>query len=598
MIGVDYGGKKKSHLKESARSANRKDRLFILGFFSVLWGGFLTWRLLSLQVFSFEKWDEWASKQHSSEIQISSERGPILDRHGRIIAVSVPAGSVYVRPKVVKNIEKVVPILATELELDPKVVREKLKSDKPFVWLKRQIPREDAARIESLGIQGVGYLLESRRYYPYNEAAASLIGKVGVDGNGLSGLESVYEKKLNSAHKSVRVVRDAVGNIIQESTSDISNFELPRGSALNLTLDADLQLILEEELSIAKENARAQATLGVLVDADTGELLAIGQTPGFNLNTRSVVPKENLKNRIAETVIEPGSILKPIVAAAALEKKVTTPDEQVNCENGQFVYAGHRIKDVHGSGVISVRDVVIRSSNIGMTKIGSRLGKEGLYHALRSFGFGDKTGLKLPGESGGIFRKASTWAQVDVATHSFGQGIAVTPLQMVRAISPLVNGGILPTLQLEMTNEPTKAVRVISPTTAETVKSMMFGVVEDEHGTGKNSHINGVRVGGKTGTAQKARKDGKGYAAGKYVASFAGFVDASDIGINKKLALVVMVDEPSSGGIYGGTHAAPVFKKVMVRALQHLSTKSELIPQEELPIIQVPRTDVRPVVYR
>lgn len=598
MIGVDYGEKRKQQPQQSVRVANRKDRLFILGFLSVLWGGFLTWRLLSLQVFSFEQWDQWASKQHSTEIQISPERGPILDRHGRIFAVSVPAGSVYVRPKVVKDIEKIIPVLAAELDLDPKIIREKLKSTKPFVWLKRQIPREDAARIESLGIQGVGHLLESRRYYPYNEAAASLIGKVGVDGNGLSGLEAVYEKKLNSAHKSVRVVRDAVGNVIQESTTDISKFELPRGSTLNLSLDADLQLILEEELSLGREKAQAKATLGVLIDADTGEILAVGQTPGFNLNGRGVVPKENLKNRIAETVIEPGSILKPIVAAAAIEKKLITPEELVNCENGQFVYAGHRIKDVHGSGVISFRDVVIRSSNIGMTKVGARLGKDGLYQALRGFGFGDKTGLKLPGESGGIFRKASTWAQVDVATHSFGQGIAVTPLQMVRAISPLVNGGILPTLNLELTNEPTKAVRVISPSTAETVKSMMFGVVEDEHGTGKNSQINGVRVGGKTGTAQKAKSDGKGYEAGKYVASFAGFVDASDVGINKKLALVIMVDEPSNGAIYGGTLAAPVFKKVMVRALQHLSTKNELIPQEEvLPALPQARTDIRPVAY-
>lgn len=554
--------------KELARrSSKRKGRIFLLGFLSVLWGGLLTWRLLILQVFSFEEWESWALKQHGKEIQVASERGPIYDREGRLLAVSVPAGSVYVRPKEVKDRDLVIEVLSDTLGILPSEIKKKLNSKSPFVWIKRQIPREIASEVEHL--PGVGVMLESKRYYPYGHAAASLIGKVGVDGFGLSGLEAVFEKKLHTDHAKVKVMRDAKGNIIQTR----GEFQIPKGSELRLSLDAELQLILEEELLAGQEKAKASAALGVLIDSDTGEVLALGQSPTLNLNDS--IDAKKLKNKLAETVIEPGSILKPIVAAAAIDHYVVKPDEMIDCEMGRYYFAGKTIKDVKGSGVISFSDVVVRSSNIGMTKVGVRLGKERLYHELRKFGLGEASGLNLPGESRGILRAPKDWAMIDVATHSFGQGVAITPLQMVRAIAAIANGGVLPKLTLS-TDLRTEGRRIISERAASLTKKMMVGVIEDAHGTGKAAAIPGVLVGGKTGTAQKARKNGRGYEPGAYVASFAGFVEGQNIGVNRNLSLVIMIDEPRGGVIYGGALAAPVFKKVMVRTLNYLATRSKL----------------------
>lgn len=549
------------------RSSKRKGRIFLLGFFSVLWGGLLTWRLLSLQVFSFEEWESWALKQHGKEIQVASERGPIYDREGRLLAVSVPAGSVFVRPKEVKDRDLVITSLSDTLGIPPSEIKKKLNSSSPFIWIQRQIPREVAYKLEH--IPGIGVMLESKRYYPYGHAASSLIGKVGVDGIGLSGLEAVFEKKLFTDHAKVKVMRDAKGNIIQTR----GEFEIPKGSELILSLDAELQLILEEELLAGQEKAKAAAALGVLIDADTGEVLALGQSPSFNLN--DPIDVKSLKNKIAETVIEPGSILKPIVAAAALDHFVVKPEEMIDCEQGKYRFAGKTIKDVKESGVISFSDVVVKSSNIGMTKVGVRLGKERLYHELRKFGLGEPSGLGLPGESGGILRSPKNWAMVDVATHSFGQGVAITPLQMVRAIAAIVNGGVLPKLSLKAESD-LDGQRIISERAANLTKKMMIGVIDEEYGTGKAASIPGVIVGGKTGTAQKARKNGRGYEPGAYVASFAGFVEGEKIGVSKRLALVIMIDEPRGGVIYGGALAAPVFKKVMVRSLNYLATRKKL----------------------
>lgn len=549
------------------RSSKRKERIFLIGFFLVLWGGLLTWRLLSLQVFSFEEWESWALKQHGKEIQIASERGPIYDREGRLLAVSVPAGSVYVRPKEIIDKDLVINVLSDTLGIPPSEIQKKLNSSSPFVWIKRQIPREIADKTEHL--EGIGVMLESKRYYPYGHAAASLIGKVGIDGVGLSGIEALFEKKLHSDHAKVKVMRDAKGKIIQTR----GEFQIPKGSELSLSIDAELQLILEEELFAGQEKAKATSALGVLIDADTGEVLALGQSPSFNLND-SLDPKA-LKNKLVETVIEPGSILKPIVAAAALDHYVVKPEEMIDCEMGKYYFAGKTIKDVHGSGVISFSDVVVRSSNIGMTKVGVRLGKERLYHELKKFGLGENSGLNLPGESRGILRSPKSWAMIDIATHSFGQGVAITPLQMVRATAALANGGILPKLTLRG-DFIEDGQRIISERAASLTKKMMIGVVEEARGTGKAASIPGVVVGGKTGTAQKARKNGKGYEPGAYVASFAGFVEGSSIGVNRRLALVIMIDEPKGGVIYGGALAAPVFKKVMVRSLNYLTTRTKL----------------------
>jgi cell division protein FtsI (penicillin-binding protein 3) len=561
---------------EILSSRTRTIRLYTLAAIALVWGGLLIARLFSLQIGAGDRWQEWAVKQHSAEMQLASERGPILDRNNKLIAISVPAQSIYVRPGQVKDKKETATQLATLLDLDVAQVSAKLSEKKPFVWIQRQVSRATGEQVLATKLPGVGALPESKRVYPFNESGSALIGKVGIDGTGLSGIEGLFERELHGEHVKTKASKDAFGNLIQ--VSDSGDFSLPKGRPLKLTIDTSLQQIVDEELTHGKNAAKAKAAIAVLMDSETGEILAMGQSPSTNFNggNNSSGSRDAMKNLTVETVFEPGSIMKPIVAAAAIEERVVSSREFINCENGRYPFSTHVIKDVHPSKVISFFDVVVRSSNIGMTKVGVRLGSDKLHRYLKAFGFGSTSGLKLPGESAGILRSVTNWAPVDVATHSFGQGVAVTPLQMVRALGVLANGGRLPELKVVDDGMVTPPVRVISSKTAEQVQEMMFGVVEDEDGTGSNARIEGVRIGGKTGTAQKARTDGKGYAQGAYVASFAGFADARALGVDHNLVLVVIVDEPRGGSIYGGAVAAPIFQKIMERSLHVVATRNEL----------------------
>ena len=580
FTGVDFSSTRTHGSHHLLNPKCRKSRLRLIQWLCVGWGFVLAVRLLSLQVINFEQWQDWALKQHFARIEVASERGPIYDRNGKLLAVSVPAGSIYVRPRQVTNRKEAVRRLADLLEMRPAVIEKKFQGSAPFIWIKRQVPRAYAEKVQQWNLPGVGYVLESKRYYPYNRAASSLIGKVGVDGVGLSGIEGVYEKTLHQDHLQARVVRDARGNTLQFTSEGERAFELPRGKTLRLTVDADLQLIVDEELERGRQASKAKYAYAVMMDADTGEILAMSQAPSFNFNNPGTGAKDELTNKLVETVFEPGSIFKPIVVAAAVELGAVRPDEMIDCERGKYRFGTHTIKDVHPQGVLSVRDVVVRSSNIGMTKVGVRLGRERLYDAISLFGFGQPSFLGLPGESRGILRPEKSWAPVDVATHSFGQGVAVTPLQIVRAVSVFANGGKLPSLRLVQSDAPFESTKLISTQTAAVIRNIMYGVVEDAHGTGKKAAIKGVRVGGKTGTAQKARSGGRGYEPGAYVASFVGFVDASSLGMKQNIALIVSVDEPKGGVIYGGALAAPIFHEIMLRSLQLLATRYELRPPD------------------
>ncbi len=578
LVGTDFAASRRSAVACVSLVQQRPLRLRILGFLSLVWVAGLVCRLYSLQISDFETWQDWAIRQHVSELQIASERGPVLDRNGKFLAVSVPAESVYVRPKQVLDKDKTSRELARLLDMKVSDVSARLKSSQPFVWLKRQIPRFQAENLATLSLPGVGTILESRRFYPYNQASSALIGKVGIDGVGLSGIESLFERRLHVDHVKTRVTRDAFGKITQFVSDDTDTpFSLPKGNPLRMTIDADLQIIMDEELEQGRKAANAKQAMAVMIDSDTGEIVALSQSPSFNFNIPSSGAKNELRNLLVEAVFEPGSVMKPIVAAAAIDAGVVTPRDIIDCENGRFPFSTHTIKDVHPSGVISFRDVVVRSSNIGMTKVGIRLGSERLYAYLRKFGFGQTTKLGLAGESGGILRSVSGWAKVDVATHSFGQGVAVTPLQVVRAVAAIANGGVLPQLSVVMDDHGIpEGQRIISEKAAELARDMMYGVVEDEHGTGGNAKIEGLRVGGKTGTAQKAAEKGRGYQPGAYVASFVGFADGAPLGVRRNLTTMVIMDEPRGKSIYGGTLAAPVFQRVMERSFKFLATRHEL----------------------
>jgi cell division protein FtsI (penicillin-binding protein 3) len=576
---MDYGSRVRAAQSDGVRAGGRRLRLGLVGACAVAWSSFLVWRLFSLQIADFETWQEWALKQHFSELEVASERGPILDRNGKLLAVSVPAGSVYVRPRQVQDRQKVAQAIGKALDLKPKFVEEKLKSKQPFVWVKRQMPRIHTDELMALKLPGVGSVIESRRFYPYNAAASALIGRVGVDGTGLSGVESLHEKVLHAGAVKARVGRDAFGKTIQVGIDSAESFSVPKGEAVQLSIDADVQLIVDEEVALGREAARSKSALAVMLNAETGEVLALSQAPSFNFNVPQENSKDALRNLLVESVFEPGSTMKPIVAAAALEVRA---HELIDCENGRFPFGKHTIKDVHPVPVVSFHDVVVRSSNIGMTKIGMRMGAERLHQWLHRFGFGESTNLGLAGETSGILRPLTRWSRVDVATHAFGQGVAVTPLQVVRAVAAIANGGYLPPIQVvqSASNDSKGRTRILSPQVAQAVRDMMVAVVEDKHGTGSKARVEGYRIGGKTGTAQKASQRG-GYAAGSYVASFVGFVDGRPVGIDANLVLMVVVDEPSSGAIYGGVLAAPVFQKIVARTMKLYANRRNLEPGVE-----------------
>ncbi len=593
----DYATRGCNHSSLFIGEKGRRRRVYGLSLLACAWSCLLIGRLFSLQVSSSDFWQGKATNQHFSEVKLSSERGPVYDRNGQLLAVSVPAGSIAVRPRRVANKQETAEKLAAALNMDSAHIAKLLESPQPFVWVKRQIPRLLAQKVAALEIPGVELELEAKRFYPYKQAASTLIGRVGIDGNGLSGLEARYDRLLSGEQLKAKFTRDGWGHRIQEDINTEEPFSLPRGSELHLTLDASMQYILDDELEAARKNSAATAALGVLVDTETGDILALGQSPSFNFNEDNIKTGTALTNRVVETVFEPGSIMKPIVAAAAINSGVIRSTDIVDCERGAYRFGGHTIKDTHRVGAVPFRDVIVHSSNIGMTKVGAKMGRDRLYDSLTMFGFGALQGLNLPGETKGILRNKANWSTVDIATHAFGQGIAVTPLQMVRALSAIANGGVLPNLRLVQDKEFVPGHRIISEEAAASVRDMMFGVVEDAHGTGKRGAIPGVRVGGKTGTAQKARKDGRGYAPGKYMASFMGFVDASDIQLDEKLALLITIDEPTQGSIYGGTAAAPVFKNVMTRVLQLLATRHRLknIPEERY---VAAKSSFVPAVYR
>lgn len=555
-------------------------RLWCLALVSIGWISVVVSRLVSLQITNQATWQDWAVKQHLAEVKLASERGPIYDRRGRLLAVSVPAGSIYVRPGQVRDRAATIDAVSSALKIERSLVRERLESKSPFVWIQRQVPRAAAQRVLDLKLPGVGSVIESRRYYPFNHAASAVIGKVGVDGVGLSGLEQQYERILHGEHEESIIRKDALGNLIQVVADGEQESGLPRGSSLSLTLDASLQQILDQELEQGRIEARAKSTMGVLMDAASGEVLAMGQSPAMNFNVAKITHKDQLKNLVVETIYEPGSTVKPLIAAAALDANLLRAGDVLDCGHGQMKVGRSLIRDVHPYDALSLFDVVVRSSNIGMSRVGFLFGKDRLRAVLAGFGFGQPVTLGLPGSTAGILRPASNWAHIDEATHSFGHGFAVTPLQVVRAISSIANGGVLPEPRLFVEEGAGDEMRVLSPEAAQRAREMMYAVVEDEHGTGRRAAIPGLRVGGKTGTAERVREDGRGYEEGAYVSSFVGFADGATLGVPRTLSLIVVVDRPNANSIYGGTLAAPVFQRVMDRVMHNLATEAQLHPHD------------------
>jgi cell division protein FtsI (penicillin-binding protein 3) len=541
-------------------------------------------RAFQLQVLKGGEFKKLGERQHLQQWVASPRRGGIVDRGGDPLALSLEGQSIYVRPRQIEDPAEISRPLARILQLDPSEVGEKLRRSQPFVWLKRQVTPREAEAIRTSGWAGVGVLTEPSRYYPQGRLAGQVLGFVNRDSDGLEGLELRYDRHLRGVSGFSVVERDALGRkVLAEGVED---FRVPPGADVQLTLESSIQHLAEKELQAVVEKYRAKAAIAVAVEPFTGEVLALAGYPFFNPNTYNRAAADQWRNRAVTDSFEPGSTFKTILAAAALEENVVGTEDPVFCEFGNYAYGGRVIHDTHPYGWIPFYRVIQHSSNIGVTKVAEKLQKEKYFKYIERFGFGQPTGIDLPGEAPGLVRRPSSWSTIDLATHAFGQGIAASPIQMAMAYAAVANGGFLmrPFVVRRVVDANGKAVsenqphvirRVISERTSRQLRSILTGVV-GEGGTGILAEVEGFKVAGKTGTAQKPDLVRGGYSK-KRVASFIGFVPAED----PRLVLLVLVDEPEVN-VYGGIVAAPIFANIARGALRQLDVIPDK-PQEIIP---------------
>jgi cell division protein FtsI (penicillin-binding protein 3) len=511
-------------------------------------------------------------RQHLKEWIVLPKRGALYDRGSEPLALSMESQSVYARPHRIQDRQEVNRTLARVLNLKQSEIDQKVSSDKPFVWIKRQISPAEAEEIQALHVEGIGMFYEPTRYYPQGTLAGQLLGFVNRDSEGLEGIELQYNDYIRGATGSSVAERDALGRRVL--VQGVEGLQIPPGSDVHLTLDTSIQHLAEKELEATILKYRAKAGVAVVVDPATGEVLALANFPTFDPNKFSQQSADQRRNRAVADSFEPGSIFKTILAAAALEEGVVGKDDLFYCEMGKYHYAGKVIHDTHPQGWLSFSKILQVSSNIGFTKVAEKLKKDRYFKYIDKFGFGRVTGLDVPGEVPGLLRKPETWSGIDLATHAFGQGISTTPMQMVMAYAAIANGGILmrpyvtrkvvsPQGETLLGNQPQIVRRVISENTAKLLGSMLRDVTA-EGGTGMMAKVDGFEVAGKTGTAQKAERGG--YSAKKRVSSFVGFVPAD----NPRLVALVLIDEPEVN-VYGGVVAAPVFRNIAQGALRRLA---------------------------
>ncbi|HEY5997920.1 MAG TPA: penicillin-binding protein 2 [bacterium] len=554
-----------------------RNRILLVTGFLVVAAVAIVGRLFSLQVTGHRRLEKAAAEQITDEIQFLPKRGVIADRAGRQLAVDVEVDSIFGVPPQVTDKSGVARQLAAETGGDVSRYARELAKKKSFVWLERRVSPAVSERVAARKWSGVGFLKENRRFYPQREFGAHVLGFAGLDNKGLAGIELGYEQDLWRDAFVFAVERDARGKDLLVSGPPMD--ALREGDELNLSIDAVIQFIAQEELARGVEEAGAAGGSIVVLEPRSGEVLAMANVPFFNPNEPGSCSQDAMRNRAIADALEPGSIMKTFLLSAALDEKAVTRDTVFFCENGAMPFQGGTLHDVHPYGALTVEGVIAKSSNIGSTKIAMRLGAENYHRYLKAFGFGAKTGVDLPGEASGLLRPPSQWSGRSIASVAIGQEISVTPLQITAAFAAAVNGGVLhrPRVARELVSpegtvikryDPQEVRRVISPETSRQVVDILVKVVEE--GTGKAAAVPGYTVGGKTGTAQKYDPALRTYSGSKFLASFIGVAPARD----PRLVVLVMVDEPH-GAIYGGSVSAPVFQRVVQRTLRYLNVPPE-----------------------
>ena len=557
-------------------SANK--RLYLLGAILVLWAGAISLRLVYLQIFRYGDFEQRAQRQQQRTTEVAAKRGVIYDRAGRELAMSVSVDSVFAMLADIPDLAGTISLVARITREDPRELLARCKAARTFCWLARKADAETADRIRSMNLRGIYFQKESKRFYPKRELAAQVLGYVGMDDEGLSGIERANDDELRGKPGRMLISVDArrrwFGSVEKQPDP---------GENVVLTIDEKIQYIAERELETAMQQTHAESGTVVVQNPKTGEILALANRPTFNPNLARDITPQKLKDHAVSDVYEPGSTFKVVTIAAALEEKLTRPEEMFDCQMGSIVINGMRIRDSKPHGVISVADILAVSSDVGAIKIALRLGEERFYKYIRAFGFGQHTGIELPGETRGLFKPLNRWSKVSIGAISMGQEIGVTPLQLVSMISTIANDGVWtgPRIIAGTTApqgtpkmvafHPGAQRRVISPMTAALMKRMMQGVILAQHATGKAARLEGYSAAGKTGTGQKVDPATRAYSHTKYVASFAGFAPINDPAVT----VAVILDSPV-GLHQGGQVSAPVFQRVTQQVLEYLHTPHDV----------------------
>jgi cell division protein FtsI (penicillin-binding protein 3) len=530
----------------------------------------LAGRAVYLQVVQGDYLQNQGNQRHSRVVKDNSHRGMILDRYGAPLAVSTPVDSVWAHPATLAEERAAWPRLARLLEMTPRELSLLVERhrDREFMYLRRHVTPSLAEQVTALNVPGVSLLREYRRYYPAGASAGHALGFTNIDDAGQEGVELAYNAWLSAVPGRKRLLRDLHGNAVEQ----VESLTLAKsGRELVLSIDRRIQYLAYRELKATIERHQASAGAVVVLDVHTGEVLALVNEPDFNPNNRSNLKSSTYRNRAITDLYEPGSTMKPFTVAAAIESGRFTPGSFVDTAPGTVLVGHKAIRDTQNHGRLSLAGVLEKSSNVGATRIAMSLDKQAYWETLRRFGFGDTSHSHLPGEVEGRLHPPSRWVPIDQASLSFGYGISVTPLQLARAYAAIANGGELrPVSMLRLESAPA-GIPAMSAATARALQRMLEQAAMSEEGTGRLAQVPDYRIAGKTGTVRKLTA--RGYADDRYVAWFAGFAPAT----NPRLVMVVMIDEPTRGGYFGGQVAAPVFSRVMGGALRMLDIPADAI---------------------
>ena len=569
---------RRSTVIDAPRVSNLQRRALFIAIGLVIWMLAIGARLVQLQVNQHEELASRARSQQVGAIETSPSRGQLLDRQGRELARSIDTESFFADPREILNTDNAARRIAAVTGQDRTELAGRLseakETNKKFVWIVRRLDIQSASKLDQLNLDGIYSRKEPKRYYPNDSLAAHVLGFVGTDEIGLSGVEQYYNEKI----------RGEAGKVFLERDRDRRAFESYEvqshpGQTVVLTIDQAIQYRTEQALSAAVDRAHAKSGAAIVMDPRTGEILALANAPTFDPNQPAANSAEARANGALQNIYEPGSTFKIVAYSAAIEKGLVKPDDKIDCQMGQITVAGRLIHDGHPYGVLTVADALAKSSNVGAIKLGLLVGNESMYDYMKRLGFGARTGIDLAGESAGLLRPVSRWQPASIGSLAMGQEVGVTPLQMATAYSALANGGSLvkPHLVREVRTPDgtvvfrakTESRRALKPETAAAMRGMFEGVTL--HGTARKAQLNGYTAAGKTGTAQKIDPRTRTYSPTKFVGSFVGFAPVN----NPAVVIIVVIDEPQ-GSYHGGDVAAPVFREIAEQILPELNITPDL----------------------